>query len=56
MFHDAIKAICSASASNSCIETVLLTQNISIDDSPVSDVDINAIHWHAELNTDPDIH
>jgi hypothetical protein len=33
MFHDAIKAVCSAcvvSASNPCIETVLLTQNVSI--------------------------
>jgi hypothetical protein len=36
MFHDAIKAVCSVcavSASNPCIETVLLTQNVSIDDS-----------------------
>ena len=58
IFHDAIKPICSAcviSASNSCIETVLLTQNVSIDDSLVSDVDISAIHWHEELNADPDI-
>ena len=43
------------SASNSCIETVLLTQNVSIDDGLVSDVDISAIHWHEELNVDPDI-
>jgi hypothetical protein len=58
MFHDAIKPICSAcviSGSNSCIETVLLTQNVSFDDSLVSDVDISAIHWHEELNADPDI-
>jgi hypothetical protein len=42
MFHDAIKAVCSAcviSASNPCIETVLLTQNVNIDESLVSDVD-----------------
>jgi hypothetical protein len=43
------------SASNSCIETVLLTQNVNIDDSLVSDVDISAIDWHEELNADPDI-
>jgi hypothetical protein len=58
MFHDAIKAVCSAcvvSASNSCIETVLLTQNVSIDDSLVSDVDISAIDCHEEQNADPDI-
>ena len=34
---------------------VLLTQNVSIDDSLVSDVDISAIHWHEELNADPNI-
>jgi hypothetical protein len=42
MFHDAIKEVCSAcviSASNPCIETVLLTQNVNIDDSFFSDVD-----------------
>jgi hypothetical protein len=58
MFHDAIRAVCLAcviSASNSCIETVLLTQNVSIDDGLVSDVDISAIHWHEELNADPNI-
>jgi hypothetical protein len=43
------------SASNSCIETVLLTQNVSIDDSLVSDVDISAIDCHEEQNADPDI-
>ena len=46
MFHDAIKAVCSAcviSVSNPCIETVLLTQNVNIDDILVSDVDISAI-------------
>ena len=51
MFHDAIKAVCSAcvvSASNPCIDTVLLTQSESIDDSLVSDVDISAIDWHEE--------
>ena len=51
MFHDAIKAVCSAcviSASNPCIETVLLTQNVNIDDSLVSVVDISAIDWHEE--------
>jgi hypothetical protein len=40
-----MKAVCSAcviSASNPCIETVLLTQNVNIDDSLVSDVDISA--------------
>jgi hypothetical protein len=49
MFHDAIKAVCSAcvvSASNPCIETVLLTQNVSFDDSLVSDIEISAIDWH----------
>ena len=58
MFHDAIKAVSSACvvpASNACIETVLLTQNVSIDDSLVFDVDISVIHWHEELNADPDI-
>jgi hypothetical protein len=58
MFHDAIKAVCSAcvvSASNPCIETVLLTQNVSIDDSLVSDVDVSAIDWHEEQNADRDI-
>jgi hypothetical protein len=58
MFHNAIKAVCSAcviSASNPCIETVLLTQNVNIDDSLVSDVDISAIDWHEEQNADPDI-
>ena len=34
---------------------VLLTQNVSIDDSLVSDVDTSAIDWHAEQNADPDI-
>ena len=58
MFHDAMKAVCSAcviSASNPCIETVLLTQNVHIGDSLVSDVDISAIDWHEEQNADPDI-
>jgi hypothetical protein len=58
MFHDAIKAVCSTcvvSASNPCIETVLLTQIVNIDDSLVSDVDISAIDWHEEQNADPDI-
>jgi hypothetical protein len=41
--------------SNPYIETVLLTQNVSIDDSLVSDVDISAIDWHEEQNADPDI-
>jgi hypothetical protein len=42
----------------SCIimqSTVLLTQNVNIDDSLVSDVDISAIDWHEEQNADPDI-
>ena len=34
---------------------VLLTQNVSIDDSLVSDVDISAIDWYEEQNADPDI-
>jgi hypothetical protein len=58
MFHNAIKAVCSAcviSASNPCIETVLLTQNVNIDDSLVSDVDISAIDWYEEQNADADI-
>ena len=58
MLHDAIKAVCSAcvaSASNPLIEAVLLTQNVSIDDSLVSDVDINATEWHEEQNSNPDI-
>jgi hypothetical protein len=33
----------------------LLTQNVSIDDSLVSDVDISAIDCHEEQNVDPDI-
>jgi hypothetical protein len=58
MFHDAIKAVCLAcvvSASNPCIETVLLTQNVNIDDSLVSNIDISVIDWHEEQNADPDI-
>ena len=43
------------SASNPCIETVLLTQNVSFDDSLVSDVEISAIDWHEEQTADPDI-
>jgi hypothetical protein len=58
MFDDARKAVCSAcgvSVSITCIETILLTQNVNIDDSLVSDVDISAIDWHEDQNADPDI-